>query len=332
MACSETDPEKVDVLSLMRATLPNYVVNCFLAAGYDVSEVITSMDVSDNPGNSIELIERYISERYPNDPRYCNNPDSDVRSGRSFQFPPGHRIRIRNFICELRKRIKCVKVTPSVRKRRHSEGQTSSKKWRVSSTSSENDSELTVSSISNQIRSSISRWVKKQTDEKLKNLQENKQFSIVVTHVAKESCMFSSSIRCNACKGVIHLHQKDKSIKDTPYLISNWTRHVKKCSKLNSKKDSFQQSTLPRLLSQSSSRASSSALPSHEDTSDDVSQPSDSSDEHESNNPSSPPEYETQPLFVNAPPPATIIGLQEGGAVSVTNVIDWSRDARKKEN
>ena len=83
--------DKVDAIALMKATLPEYVVNCFLAAGYDEFEVITSMDVSSNPGNSIELIEKYISEQNPGDPRYNNNPDSCIKP---FQFPPRHEIRI----------------------------------------------------------------------------------------------------------------------------------------------------------------------------------------------------------------------------------------------
>ena len=59
---------KLDVISLMKATLPERVVNRFLAPGYDVTEVITLMDISNNPGNSIELIENYVSESYPGDP------------------------------------------------------------------------------------------------------------------------------------------------------------------------------------------------------------------------------------------------------------------------
>ena len=114
--------------------------------------------------------------------------------------------------------------------------------------------------VKNQICGSMSKWVMKQTEERLRNLHENKHFSIIVTHAtAKESCAFSSSIRCNACKTIIHLHQKDSSEKDMPYLLSNWTRHVKKCENLNSKKSI--QFTIPNLLSL---HASSSTLPSHE--------------------------------------------------------------------
>ncbi len=51
--------EELDFLSVMREELPNYVVNCMLASGFDVPEVVCSMDVcsmdvTDKPGNSIE--------------------------------------------------------------------------------------------------------------------------------------------------------------------------------------------------------------------------------------------------------------------------------------
>ena len=43
-----------DLHALMKEKLPPYVVRCFLAAGYDEADVISSMDTSENPGNSIE--------------------------------------------------------------------------------------------------------------------------------------------------------------------------------------------------------------------------------------------------------------------------------------
>ena len=41
-----------------------------------------------------------------------------------------------------------------------------------------------VSTVSNQIRRSMSAWVRKQTDQRLKTLQENKHYSVLVTNVA----------------------------------------------------------------------------------------------------------------------------------------------------
>ena len=62
---SDATKSPVDAISLMKEAFPEYVVNVFFAAGY---EVITAMDISESPGNLIESIEKYISERYPNDP------------------------------------------------------------------------------------------------------------------------------------------------------------------------------------------------------------------------------------------------------------------------
>ena len=120
MSQSNLGGDKVDAVSLMKDCLPEYVVNCFLAAGYDVTEVIAAMDVSESPGNSIESIENYISERYPKDPRYSNNPDCEIYcSSKPFEFPPGHKIRIRNFILELRKKMHDAtqRATTNTRKR-----------------------------------------------------------------------------------------------------------------------------------------------------------------------------------------------------------------------
>lgn len=308
---SDGTSSPVDAISLMKEALPEYVVNCFLAAGYDTTEVITTMDISESPGNSIELIEKYISERYPKDPRYCNNPDSDLLLAKRFEFPPGHRIRICNFICALRKKVQGGNdlMISSRKRKQQTVSQTSCKRARTCSiscsTSSETEAEPTISSVLNQIRKNISKWVKKQPDLHLKNLQENKQFSIMVTHVAKEQNTFSSAIKCNACNVIIHLHQKDKSAKGNPYLISNWTRHVKTCKSLNSKQKSFCQSTISHFLSRQSDHDHASGTSTTESlledtTSDTSTQLSDISseigDEPYSNL--------TPPHFVTAPPPA----------------------------
>lgn len=59
---SEGQSTSFDVLELMRQRLPVYAVNCLLAAGYDVIEVISNMDVSENPGNTIKKIENFIKK------------------------------------------------------------------------------------------------------------------------------------------------------------------------------------------------------------------------------------------------------------------------------
>ena len=73
----------------MREKLPSYV--SFLAAGFDTLDVISQMDVTCQKGNSIEQIEQSISEEFPDNPEYV----------RGKKFPPGHRIRIQNFVEEV---------------------------------------------------------------------------------------------------------------------------------------------------------------------------------------------------------------------------------------
>ena len=51
------------------------------------------MDVRNHPGNSIEQIEQFISDGYPNDPEYYK---------RGKKFPPGHKIRIQDFVNQVK--------------------------------------------------------------------------------------------------------------------------------------------------------------------------------------------------------------------------------------
>ena len=63
------------------------------------------MDVGSQPGNSIEIIEDYISCNFPGDARYMHAP----LLGSMCKFPPGHRIRIERFVQEL-----CTNRLPSM--------------------------------------------------------------------------------------------------------------------------------------------------------------------------------------------------------------------------
>lgn len=57
---SDPKAQTFDVISLLKERLPDYIVQCFLASGYDEPTVIADMDVTDNPGNSITDIETYM--------------------------------------------------------------------------------------------------------------------------------------------------------------------------------------------------------------------------------------------------------------------------------
>jgi len=51
----------------MQHNLPPYVMKCLLQSGYDEKDVIQAMDTTENEGNSISTIERYINERHRDD-------------------------------------------------------------------------------------------------------------------------------------------------------------------------------------------------------------------------------------------------------------------------
>ena len=44
---------QVDAKKMMQDTLPVYITNCLMVAGFDDAEVIATMGTSQNPGNSI---------------------------------------------------------------------------------------------------------------------------------------------------------------------------------------------------------------------------------------------------------------------------------------
>jgi hypothetical protein len=89
----DTESLTTAALMLMKKYLPEYIVNCFVAAGYDTLDVIADMDVSDKPGNTLEEIATFIAKEYPGDPRFVRGTMS-----RSSVFPPGHHRRIASFV------------------------------------------------------------------------------------------------------------------------------------------------------------------------------------------------------------------------------------------
>ena len=83
-----------------------------LTAGFDAAEVISSMDSSENPGNSISAIESFIDKYYPGNKEFCFNPAPVVLH--YFIFPPGHRFRISNFIAEVTLKYEAIKLAREV--------------------------------------------------------------------------------------------------------------------------------------------------------------------------------------------------------------------------
>ena len=196
-------PEGMELLTaegeahhLLTESLPMYVVKCFTAAGFDTIDVISKMDVSTEPGNSIEQIEQYISNEYPD--------------SKSKKFPPGHRLRIQQFVDSVKKRVSLGKRPHS---RQRSDGR---KKTRVNS--SEDTFDVDQGKWIADIRQQICKWLRVQTNDNVKKVKESEHYEVLVTTLG------IGHVRCLMCLKSFQLGKK----KDR-FLISNWSCHVTKC-------------------------------------------------------------------------------------------------------
>lgn len=225
----ELEDKNVMMAELMEK-LPRYVAKCLKVAGYDDAETIADMDISEGPSNTIQIIEEYIEKRYHDNVEYCG---CQASSTLPFEFPPGHRVRIRKFVENVRKLVCKQSVGLKIRsKRKHPSAYRADKRAKqmdTTSTCSDNDSEC-EDSITANIRSNIVKWIKAQKPTRLRNLRENKHYSIVVKCIA-ETTNFSVQVTCLGCKKSLSLQRKGSSNRCSPYIISNWTRHIKKCDK-----------------------------------------------------------------------------------------------------
>ena len=238
------------------------------------------MDVSEKPGNSRELIENFVNENCAGLKEYHNSVLASLTT--PCVFPPGHKLRIRNFVAEAKKKFgqnegqEETKKSLMRRKKRKTVHHSIVKRpvkvneYSKTETGSVESNFDSVSSVSQQVRTSIAAWVRKQPNEKLRKLKENKHFTICITNLVRSN-LVSVRVKCNPCKTYIQLYRKDKSVVGSSYLISNWTSHVKMYSQLNKPSESVQMSMLGFLsagsFSTSTSQFSSGSLPCTETTS-----------------------------------------------------------------
>jgi len=216
-----TEEVEVDVISLMEQKLPRYVMNCLKAAGYDEKEVIASMDTGDDENNSMTKIEKYIDKHYKNNPDMCPTISS---SGTElpFEFPPGHRIRICNFVEEVKRTFK---LKLSSRKAVSSSNVRSTpiavKKPKIMA-QAEKPSPLLADEIECRVQESIAKWLSRQENLALNRLENEKHYSVTTTDHGNGQ--ISVQVNCFICHISVRLHPYNSH-----YQISNWTRHIKKC-------------------------------------------------------------------------------------------------------
>lgn len=203
----------IDVIKIMKQKLPEYVVKCLISAGYDEIEVLSTMDTSEKQGNLIEKIESFIEKKY------ADNSEHNPFPSRPFEFPPGHRVRICNFVRELKKlreklELELNPVRHVGKKRLHSHmhsNPSTSKRIKavsVDDTDIDENEVTTALQVSKQVRSSMKKWITKQNDVLLAQLREDEHYLLRVTPNEKRLGSFSVSIRCTACGKSIMLQQK----------------------------------------------------------------------------------------------------------------------------
>ena len=82
----------------MKEKFSDYIVQCFTMSGFNDIDAIMEMNVDEGAGNSISTIEEFIDHHsFPS----CMNP---YLHNHPFEFPPGHRIRIRHFVKETKEK------------------------------------------------------------------------------------------------------------------------------------------------------------------------------------------------------------------------------------
>ena len=192
-------------------------MNSFLAAGYDTLDVISEIDDSEQSGNSLSEIEELINSEYPGESRF----QRDRSSASSFRFAPGHRRRIVKFVHEIAEHLH----TKQVHKPRKRLVKTRLSKCKHSGDSSTSG---TDSSLPNEktavalIRQQLAKWQRSQSDVRLQQLKEHKDFEVNFT--ITESDTVSTYIKCSSCSRKLALGCKEGTI-----FLSNWTRHIIKC-------------------------------------------------------------------------------------------------------
>ena len=221
-----------EATKLMKQRLPEYVVNCFISAGFDTLAVIADMDTSSEPGNSLQVIEEFISNEHPNDPKFTRGT---MATG-MFKFPPGHRHTITKFVKDVKQLQEGKRRQPSKResdtsstkaKRRRMTPNSSKASLNISDSSSSESIEFAAAtqvSTLRDIRRQVTKWQQSQKHAKLRLLKEHQEYDVHVK-AKGEGGNLIASIECKLCGKSYIL-----GLKEGRSMISNWTKHIGKCA------------------------------------------------------------------------------------------------------
>ena len=100
--CSSFETEQLKALAMMKDILPDYIVESFIEAGFDILDVIAEID-TENTNFTLEEIEQFITREFMQDA--CFQRGVSVTVTGHFKFLPGHRRQVNNFIKKVKEEV-----------------------------------------------------------------------------------------------------------------------------------------------------------------------------------------------------------------------------------
>ena len=207
---SSYDSRIPETKELLRKSLPGYVVDSFIEAGFDTIDAIRTMDFE----TDLKSIEEFISNECKKDDRFERG---FTESGR-FRILPGHRKQIVSFLKSLKASNEKI-----CRKRMRSNDEVPLQVPRK--VAKEENKAEDAASIYQKLRVKLAKWQLSQKMNTINNLKEHKDFEINVGST-EDSAVYEVSITCKRCMKKYALGKAEGG-----YIVSNWTKHIIKCVK-----------------------------------------------------------------------------------------------------
>ena len=261
LSSSETSKDvwkEKELIDLMEKSLPNYVVNCFLSAGYDNTAAIVNM-TTEGPENSLDQIEQFILKYFPLDAS-CYSPNFIVGGKEPFKTPPfvflpGHRFLIAKFVNDVKAKhflnIKLSKKRPAGKVNDSGPTNTGVKKQKTSVCNEQQEPTnncYNLERISDDVRKKIIEWQKKPSNSpEIKTLQEHSDYK--VNCKLNDSGNLVVNVWCRFCNKDHQLSQKVVKNGNVITMLSNWSCHVPRCLEKWSKFQLLEERKQPKITS-----------------------------------------------------------------------------------
>ena len=218
----------------MKKELPEYMVNCLSVAGFDNIYAVCSMTFSPDERNSIDKIEEYIEKRKKYLPS-CLGPHYLADTSLPFEFPPGHKILLENFVLQFKEAHPsiCNKYTHSIgSKNKCTTNEKPSKKPKVIPTED-------IPTVSNDVRRKVSQWLASYNNGEFADCKEGEDYEIVVrrsSDLSTSECTVAIKCHCSRSeKSLINVQRRQTGTNQ--WSITNWSKHFKNCKKKIKKQD-----------------------------------------------------------------------------------------------